>query len=252
MEAITSMPDVESVPTVKAKPKYKLVTWIFYICASLAILSVVINVVWKASGTNRWVLDIDKDGTQVYSLKTPGSSLIKFKGVTKYKYSYGHMLSAFIDDKFTDNCEDFAPGCLEYKFIKPWDNHLQKNSQYWKFKLFPPFADREIVLNGTVYQDPKTKEILLENSAAPNLLPLNDCCVRITHLHNTWRYTPLKDGEVEVEFIQDFDLGGFFPDFLINLGASQVYNMMHTAIPKLLDSRERYRNIKFEFIEEYK
>lgn len=210
-----------------------------------------LNLAWITSGSNRWELEIDRNGTQVYYLKSPGSSVNKFKGVTHYKYTYSHMLSAFIDPHLVDNCAEMVAGCVEYKFLRPWDSRFMANTQYWRAKLFPPFADREIILNGKIYQDKQTKEILLENSAAPNVIPPNDCCVRLSHMHNTWHYTPLGNGEVEVVYIQDFDMGGFFPGFLLSFGAEQVYKLLHTDIPALLEKKEEYRNAKLDFIEEY-
>lgn len=219
--------------------------------ASVGFALVALNWIWVASGSGTWQLEIDRDGTQVYSMKVPGDSTVKFRGVTQYDYSYSQMLSAFIDaESFTEDCGKLAAGCLEYRFLKPWDRQRMTNTQYWRTELFPPFLNREVVVNGRIYQNPQTKEILLENSTAPSLLPPNPCCVRITQLHNTWHYTPLKNGKVQVEYIQNFDAGGFFPDFLMSFGAQVVHALLHEDIPKLLDN-DKYRNARLDFIEEY-
>jgi hypothetical protein len=229
----------------------KILKYVWLWTASIVFACLVLDWSWVNSGSSKWKLEIDRDGTQVYSMKVPGDSIVKFRGVTQYGYSYSQMLSAFIDaESFTKDCGKLAAGCLEYRFLKPWDPQHMTNTQYWRTELPSPFLNREVVVNGKIFQNKETKEILLENSAAPSLIPPNDCCVRITQLHNTWKYTPLKNGKVEVEYIQNFSGGGFVPDFLLSFGAEPVYQLMHVDIPKLLDD-DKYRNAKLDFIEEY-
>jgi len=225
-------------------------TW--WITASIVLTYVVLLNLWVASGSSQWKLEIDREGTQVYSMKVPGDSTVKFKGVTQYDYSYSQMLSAFIDaESFTKDCGKLAAGCVEYRFIQPFDPVRKTNTQYWRTELFPPFLNREVIVRGSIVQDPVTKGILLENTAVPSLLPPNDCCVRITQLHNTWKYTPLANGKVEVEYIQNFAGGGFLPDFLMSFAGEGVFQLMHADIPKLLDN-DKYRSAKLDFILEYR
>ena len=229
--------------------KYLKTFWVW--TASIVFTCLVMERFWVMSGSSQWKLEIDRDGTQVYSMKVPGDSIVKFRGVTQYGYTYSHMLSAFIDaESFTKDCGKLAAGCVEYRFLKPWDPQHMTNTQYWRTELGGPFQNREVVVNGKIFQDKDTKVILLENSAAPSLIPPNDCCVRISQLHNTWKYTPLANGKVEVEYIQNFAGGGFIPDFLLAFGAEPVFQLMHVDIPKLLDN-EKYRRAKLDFIEEY-
>lgn len=231
----------------------KILKYVAYTLIGIIVVISVFNLMWKMSGSNRWELVIDQDGTQVYSLKSPGSDVIKFKGITRYDYTYSELIALFNDASFTNDCERFLPGCVEYKFLESWNSEQLFNVQFWRFKLFFPFNDREMVLKGSIVQDKETKVILLENTAVPNHIQPNDCCVRISHLHNTWRYTPVENGRVEVEFVQDLDMGGFFPNILLSFGAAEVHKILETDIPKALaDKAEEYRGIKLDWLEEYK
>src|ERR1051326_4737495 len=53
--------------------------------------------VWKRSGSGKWQLEIDKDGVQVYSKKSPGATLKEFRAVTKVKTSLQHVVAVFTD-----------------------------------------------------------------------------------------------------------------------------------------------------------
>src|SRR5262249_9716310 len=133
---------------------------------------------------------------------------------------------------------------------KPWDPRKQSNVTMWTVSLFGPFSPREFLLQGQLSQDPRTKVVTLENIAVPNAVPPNDCCVRLTHVHNVWRYEPLADGTIKTEFVSDLDMGGAFPKFLLNLGGpSEIHKMLVEDNPKLLRN-EKYRTARLDFIDE--
>lgn len=207
--------------------------------------------IWTISGSNRWELKIDKDGTQIYTLKSPGSSMLKVRGVTQSKeFTLSNHLAPFLDKSIQDDCGKWVEGCTSYKIIKPWDSRTQSNVTMWTVSLFPPFSPREFLLLGQLSQDPQTKVVTLENIAVPNKIPPNDCCVRLTHVHNVWFYTPEGDGTIKVEFVSDFDMSGSFPKFLLNLGApSAIYKMITEENPTLL-RQEKYRSAVLDFIDE--
>jgi hypothetical protein len=249
MTTATVAADTNPVAQSKLAGKGKLTKILSYI-GYFIVLCVVLDWWGTNRGSNEWELDVDKDGIQVYSMKTPGASVKKFKAVTTFPYTLSHMLAAFKDDTIGDDCEAWVTGCVSLKFIKPWDSRLQQNVQLWELELFPPFDNRELLLQGTLVQDPATKVVTIENTAVPNKVAPNDCCVRLSHVHNVWTYTPLPGGKVKVEFVQDIDMGGFFPDFLLNLGgADETYRMFKEDMPRWL-SIEKYKHEKLDFIQE--
>ena len=206
---------------------------------------------WTISGSNQWELAIDKDGTQVYTLKTPGSPMLKIKGVTQSKeFTLSNIVAPFLDESIQDDCGKWVAGCTSYRIVKPWDPKKQNNVTMWTVSLFSPFAPREILLQGQITQDPATRTVTLENIAVPNAVPPNDCCVRLTHVHNVWRYEPQADGTIRTEFVSDLDMGGAFPKFLLNLGGpSEIHKMLAEDNPKLLRN-EKYRLARLDFIDE--
>lgn len=213
----------------------------------------VVNWIWILSGSNEWELKIDKEGTQVYTLKAPGSSVIMVKGITySDEFTLSNHLAPFIDESIQNNCDEWVAGCISYEIIKPWDPKSQSNVTMWTIALFPPFSPREFLLQGQLSQDPQTKVVTLENIAVPSRLPLNDCCLRLNHVHNVWHYTPVGDGKIKIEYLNNLEMGGVFPDFLLNLGMpSEVFKMLTKDNPKLL-RQEKYRNAKLDFIDEGK
>lgn len=206
---------------------------------------------WTISGSNQWELQIDEGGTQVYTLKTPGSAMLKIKGVTQSKeFTLSNHIAPLLDDSIQQDCGKWVAGCTSYKILEPWNPRTQSNVTMWTVSLFEPFAPREFLLQGQLSQDPQTKVVTLENIAVPNKIAPNDCCVRLTHVHNVWRYIPTGDGTIKVEFVSDLDMAGAFPKFLLNLGApGEIHKMLTEENPKLL-RQEKYRSAKLDFIDE--
>lgn len=217
---------------------------------SLIAVITVANWLWAASGSNEWELAIDKDGTQVYTLKTPGSTVLKVKGVTTTdEFTLDNIIAPFLDESIQDNCGEWVEGCTSYDIIKPWNPTTQTNVTMWTVSLFPPFAPREFLFLGKVSQDPETKAVTLENIAVPNKVAPNDCCVRLHHAHNVWTYSPVDDGGIRIEFISDVHMGGLFPMLMVNLaGPSEIHKMLTEDNPELL-RKAKYREADLDFIE---
>jgi hypothetical protein len=210
------------------------------------------NLAWTISGSNKWELEIDKNGVQVYSFKAPGSYRTQVKGVTRGNYTQSQIVaSLMLDNSSLENCKEWIPVCVDLKVLEPYDAKAQGDAVFWTLELMPPlFKNREYVIKSRAVQDPKTKVVAIDIMAAANKVPLNDCCVRITHIHNRWQITNVEKGEVEIQLIQDVSMGGFFPDFLLNLGvAEETYKLLHSKLPGLLN-KEKYRNAKFDYIDE--
>lgn len=214
---------------------------------ALALLS---NWLWTMSGSNQWELKIDEEGTQIYTLKSPGAALLKTKGVWHSKeFTLNHHLAPFFDESIQEDCGKWLPECLNYRILESWDPKTERNITMWTLKLPGMFAPREILLEGRLYQDPVTKVVTIENIAVPNSLPRNDCCVRIEHFHNIWHFTPLADGTIRVEFLSDWEMGGAFPTLLLNLaGPGEVFKALTRTNPEFL-RQEKFRNARFDFID---
>lgn len=218
--------------------------------AGLIVLVSLVNLAWMMSGSEEWELEIDKDGVQVYSYKAPGSSLKIFKGVKRAKYTPSHIVGGILlDNPSLQNCKDWIPTCKSLIVLEPYTEQGQGDAVLWTLELLPPlFTDREYALKSYVTQDKYTGKVAINMLAASNKVPLNDCCLRISHMHNRWEITPLGNGEVEIQLTQDHSVGGFFPDLLLNLaGANTTYKLFHEMIPVLLD-KQKYRDAKFDYI----
>lgn len=199
------------------------------------------HLMWKFSGTNEWEFEREVDGVKVYSLKAPGSVLMKFKVTGRFQSSLAGIMKLMRDP---NSCADV--GCVDSYIIDKID-YPRLVSYTFRYPMPSPFEVREFVVLSEFKQDPQTKEIFVDYTAAPDLLPPSDCCIRVTHMNNQWRFTPLDNGEVAVEFIMDNDPGGMMPYFFLN---TEFLESMHREIPDLQKvlNKEQYQNAVVEYV----
>lgn len=228
----------------------RLLRWSVYAAAFGLVAIYAANVLWQMSGSGQWQLELERDGVKVYSLKAPGAYNKQFKATMRSKFTLNQLVGGLIENATLENCRQHIPGCIDLKVIQPWSSKTMSDTVLWKLELPPPFLPRESLIRSQVSQDPKTLAVTIDIIGAPNAAPRNPDAIRMTHVQNRWIYTPAGNGEVDIEFLQDIDMGGLFPDFLINLGgADETYKFIHDQLPALLD-RDELRKVRYDFIVE--
>jgi ribosome-associated toxin RatA of RatAB toxin-antitoxin module len=113
---------------------------------------------------------------------------------------------------------------------------------------FPfPFVDRDFVIKTQFSQDIQNKSVLVQCTALPDKLPQSVRSFHVTDMHNSWRFTPLEDGQTEVEFVGNYDLG--MPYFMFN---KAVPGTLSDLLPHLeeLFNKDKYQHREFAFVKQ--
>jgi START domain len=230
---------------VEAKPGTwvrRLVKVVSRVSLALVVIYVVASAAWRFSGSNKWEFVREENGVKLYSLKTPGSDLIQSKGVVRVRSTMGGIMKLMMEP-VTSN--DY--GYYELHTIERVDRWFEYRS--FRLNLPFPFKTREFVIRSQIYQDPRTKEVLMVVAAAPDKAPPNDCCFRVTVMSNTWRFTPVGNGEIEIEYIHNTDMGGFIPDLALNTQRPKFVVGVLSKLPEFLYAKN-YQDAKYDSIEE--
>jgi hypothetical protein len=208
---------------------------------ALVVLFFVAQLIWRFSGSNQWELAMEKDGIKVYSLKVPGEDLMQFRAIGRIHSTLPGIVAWMKDP---EAC--LPQGCTESHEIEHVGDQLQYN--YFQYD-YAPFNKRDFVIRTQFYQNPDNKEILMNVAAVADKVPARAGFFRVTNLNNKWRFSPLENGQLEVEVENNLDPGGFVPNFMFNRGRprSLYYILAH------LESwvgKDKYQNSKFDFIKE--
>lgn len=214
------------------------------ICAtSLAVFCVIAHFAWKMSGSNAWELSKDDGNVKLWTLKTPGSTLVLVKSEVRVKAGLSGMMMLLEGM----SCAD--AGCYEEKIIERLKTQPGHYAAYIRFKFdVPGVHTQDYVLFQQRFQDAETRQVRVAMIGTPTKIPRDECCVRINHLHTTWRLTPKPGGYVDIEYVQDTDSGGL-PYPVANLALIEGTFQIMKDMQSLMD-KPRYRIDSFRDIQE--
>lgn len=222
--------------------------WPKYLAIAAAVLAVGLLIshwMWVASGSNQWELAKDRDGIKVWTLKAPGTGLVKVKATTRLQSKLAGMVKLLED---LDSCSDAS--CYDGRVIEPLESAPGRYAAYVTFKFnMPGLKPRQYVLLQRHQQDANTKELSVQLDAAPDKIAPDECCVRVSHLRNQWHIVPRDGNQLDVELIQDTDIGGL-PYFVANVGLIEGTFAIFHGMQDLMN-QEKYRNARVDSVQEW-
>lgn len=232
-------------PSKGGRRLFKFFKVFFGILFFLVIAGVITHFMWVRSGSNEWKQVMERDEVVVHSLKAPGSFVLQLKATKRMRTKLGGLISAMQD--VDAMCSE---GCYEAIVVNRVDSPTsQVVYTYSLFDMPFPLTDREWVLENKFRQDPDTYEIIYKIDAVPYLVPPKDGFVRITHFDNEWRFIPVGNGEVDVEWYMDMSYGGYVANLFHNLVIPNIMPESMHEIERIVQN-EKYQNAKFEFVTE--
>ena len=221
--------------TVVAQPKprgRKFLKAALYGGCAVAVLLVAAHFTWKASGSSQWRLVANESGVRVYAMKEPGSTFQKYRATMRMKSTMNRIVAGMMD-RDLKSCAEWNPGCVSEQTVQPWDEDDRSFVHFYRVNLPDPMAPREFLLKAQFVPDSSDQSVFIQYTAMPDELPRNDCCYRVTHMNNNWRFTPMGEGVIGVHFMQDMDVG--MPYFLYNFLAPTFVRDGLLSLPRIVN-----------------
>jgi hypothetical protein len=199
------------------------------------VVSTIGHFLWLGSSSGGWQFQEERDGIKIWTQKVRDNPLLKGRAQFRVKSTLGGIVKIVYDPVVHQE-----NNMMKVTFLES----AQRPGYYAVFNSFtqampPPLTTREFVLLSQHVQDRNTKAIQLNALAAPNKIPASDCCVRLVHVHNRYTLTPQDNGEVEIEFFWDVDLGGAVPYALQNVMLPEALYMAMNDFRKLIQKYHR-------------
>lgn len=158
----------------------------------------------------------DELGVTVWDRTTP-DGYREFRGVTQVQSRLSGIVALFRD---TERMPEWLYRTKRVETLS-WVSDLETYAST-VISMPWPFRDRDAVLHVELSQDPETLAVVLVASAEPDFTPEIDGYVRMPVVESTWRFTPLTEGRVEIEFSGHADPGGHLSNGLLNRFQSQL------------------------------
>lgn len=235
---VTTASHAGAVPRRKGRIR-RFLKWTLMVVVLIALAA---QLTFTFSGSDQWEPMALRDGVQLYQKKTPGENIKQYKAVWKVHST----MSRFVSFAKTEE-SDLQIGYYDMKDTETADPRVVFST--WKQTFPKPFKPREFVVKNEFSQNPVTKELLFTVTAAPERGSSTDCCVRVTKMDNSWRVTPLGNGEMQVEWTSDLDMGGFLPYFMLNGYQPGGMRFFAKNMQGYLD-RPKHANAKYAWIQE--
>jgi len=235
--------------TTQPKPKGRIRRFLLRSVMVLIAALLVAHFGWKYSGSGEWEKEGEKKGVTIYGLKKPGSVIKKYKAVFKMRSKMSRFVMWASDtkppQKYSMRRES---GLYDLRVLERHADHRAIWAT-WKVPFGPYLSPREFIARSQFSQNPVTKKLTYTVTGEPEMLPPNDCCVRIPLMINTWTLTPLKSGELQVEWFVDMDLGGAMPYFAQNAFMPKgMYGF--AARVQLFIEQDEYKNANYGWLQE--
>jgi ribosome-associated toxin RatA of RatAB toxin-antitoxin module len=196
----------------------------------------------SSADSTDWVLQKNENGIAVYTRYAQGTHIKEVRVVNVVESSLSGLVALLLDVK---NYPNWIYACSEASVLKEI-NSLEQY-QYQVTDVPWPVSDRDVVSHFKLQQDSITKIVTAMNTAKPEYIPKKDDRVRVQHFQSNYKFTPLPDGKVKVEFELYVDPGGNVPDWLIN---SNIVTAPYKTTLALIKQLPDYQKASFDFIRE--
>lgn len=194
--------------------------------------------------TQTWRCVRNTNGVEVYSKKSTETGIRIIRIDTRIKTTLSALVSVIKDTQNHKNWVFFNKSARFLQSTDPfhWIYYAQSDAPW-------PVVDRDLVVRGTLKQDPNTHEIEIDANTIPDFIPSKQGFIRIPYSKSKWILSPEPNGWVRVQFEVEINLGGAIPKWLSNLTAAKGPCESIIAFRKQLE-KEKYKNAHLPYIQE--
>lgn len=195
-----------------------------------------------AGAETKWELKKDQEGIKVYTGNVPNTNIKAVKAVFVLDATLSQLTALLLDTK-----------AHEQWVYSTKTSYLVKNlgtgrQMYYSEVAMPwPLANRDVVADMVISQQPATKVMSVSVNAAQNGVPLDKNKVRVPLSKVNWTVTPIAHNKLSVEYVAQADPGGDIPAWLVNSfcikGPFETFKKLRELV-----SSAAYVNAQFDFI----
>lgn len=201
---------------------------------------------WSAgslAGGDGWRLEKEQQGITVFTRAEGDSDFRAFRGVAVVPGELNQVM-AVLDD--TANFSNWMHNCDQALLLEK--RSLLDRVQYLRLDFPWPASDRDMILRNEISQDPSSRVVTIDLSAADaeslsasarQRLPEGEGVQRVAQVVGRYVLTPIDSQQTRVEFEMAVDPGGALPASVVN--AQLIDNPYET----LLALREQVQQARY-------
>lgn len=207
---------------------------------TLAILSLLACILSTPLSAQDWKFRHETDGVKVYQRSSSSGQELKL--LTQFSCSLSSLVALF------NNVPEYPRWGYKVKNTRLVKRVSDNEFFFYQQFDFPwPLSDRDVIMHAVISQDPNTRIVTLQSSAAPDQLPEYSGFVRVRKAFVRWTLVPVGNNVVQAEYWLNTDPGGMLPDWTVSLAADSGPVQTVQNMKKLL-TEEQYRNARIAYI----
>ena len=158
-----------------------------------------------------WTLEHKSDGIEIFTKQMQNSDFKAFRGTVTVNSSLLNVVAHHVD---LQAMPEWLQDCKKSELISSANGRdfyiYQQTDAPW------PVSDRDYVLHMHFEQDPANYVVTISFEATQAFKKSDNDCVPVSKLEGYWRFTPLQDNKVLIEYETYADPSGDIPSWLAN------------------------------------
>jgi hypothetical protein len=180
---------------------------------------------------SNWELKKNEDGIRVYTKSSDESRHKGVKVTCELDGSLSELAALLLDASAHPHWVFNTKESYVVKQVSPY-----KQIYYSEIKLPWPLTNREVVVEMTLRQDPKTKALMVTTDAINSDIPGKKGMVRVVNSSVKWNVTALPGEKLNVEYVGQADPGGSVPAWITNMFSTKGPLETFRRLKKLIAS----------------
>jgi hypothetical protein len=195
-----------------------------------------------AEDAEKWRMEKDKNGIQVYTRAVDGWSIREIRGVTVVPAPLPSVVAVINDVSALPRLTDVVSKAVV--------RNRESDTRYEVYSVISmpwPVSDRDILNRREIKQDPDSLTVTITDVATHDAMPPQKGVVHIVNSRQTWTLTPRADGSVAAEMRTLSEPAGPIPAAVINaLSVSMPFKTL-TQLREMV-KHDPYTHAQLSFI----
>jgi len=159
-----------------------------------------------------WKLKKEKNNIKIFIRNSEGADITEIRALSTVKASVEALVETVYD---IDSYPEWVSNLETAEVLET----VSKREIYYYYQADVPwpFSNRDDVMRFVMEEDPESGAVKIIFSGHPDYIPVKDKIVRLSLNKGYWKFTPLPNGETEIDYIFFTDEGKGYPNWLVNM-----------------------------------
>jgi ribosome-associated toxin RatA of RatAB toxin-antitoxin module len=159
-----------------------------------------------------WELKKEKNGIQVFTRDSAGSGITEIRVLAIVKAPVEKLVETIYD---VDSYFEWVANLESAKILETVND--REIYYYFQAEVPWPFSNRDDVMRFVMEENINNDGVTIVFSGHPDYIPKKNNIKRLTLNKGYWKFTPLSNGETEIDYLFFTDEGEGYPNWIVSM-----------------------------------